>query len=111
MEAPDFWNDPFVSQKKMQSLKSMKDDVATYANLEQGYEDIETMIEMGYEENDADLIPEIRSELNGFIDTFDMAQERDDTSSCHPSSGKGTGEPDVMSGGTYKANAINSCHL
>ena len=43
----------------------------------------------------------------GFIDTFDMAQERDDTSSCHPSSGKGTGEPDVMSGGTYKANAID----
>ena len=36
MEAPDFWNDPSVSQKKMQELKSMKDDVATYANLEQG---------------------------------------------------------------------------
>ena len=52
MEAPDFWNDPSVSQKKMQELKSMKDDVSTYAGLEMGYEDIETMIEMGYEEND-----------------------------------------------------------
>lgn len=71
MEAPDFWNDPSVSQKKMQELKSMKDDVATYANLEQGYEDIETMIEMGYEENDASLIPEIQEMLDEFVETYE----------------------------------------
>ena len=35
----------------------MKDDVATYAKLKEQYEDIETMIEMGYEENDESLIP------------------------------------------------------
>ncbi|MBR3811670.1 MAG: peptide chain release factor 2 [Agathobacter sp.] len=71
MEAPDFWNDPSVSQKKMQELKSMKDDVSTYAGLEMGYEDIETMIEMGYEENDASLIPEIRQMLDDFIATYE----------------------------------------
>ncbi len=71
MEAPDFWNDPAVSQKKMQELKSMKDDVATYANLEQGYDDIETMIEMGYEENDASLIPEIQEMLDEFVSTYE----------------------------------------
>jgi peptide chain release factor 2 len=71
MEAPDFWNDPSVSQKKMQSLKSMKDDVATYSELERGYEDIETMIEMGYEENDASLIPEIQEMLDDFINTYE----------------------------------------
>ena len=71
MEAPDFWNDPSVSQKKMQELKSMKDDVATYSNLERGYEDIETMIEMGYEENDASLIPEIQEMLDDFIATYE----------------------------------------
>ena len=71
MEAPDFWNNPSVSQKKMQDLKSMKDDVATYANLERGYEDIETMIEMGYEENDASLIPEIQEMLDEFIATYE----------------------------------------
>ncbi len=71
MEAPDFWNDPSVSQKKMQSLKSMKDDVATYSELERGYEDIETMIEMGYEENDASLIPEIQEMLDDFIKTYE----------------------------------------
>ena len=71
MEDPDFWSEPSVSQKKMQELKSMKDDVATYANLEQGYEDIETMIEMGYEENDASLIPEIQEMLDDFIKTYE----------------------------------------
>ena len=71
MEAPDFWNEPSVSQKKMQELKSMKDDVATYSTLERGYEDIETMIEMGYEENDASLIPEIQEMLDDFIKTYE----------------------------------------
>lgn len=51
MEAPDFWNDPEVSQNKMKEVKSLKDDVATYAALSTQYDDIETMIEMGYEEN------------------------------------------------------------
>ena len=71
MEAPEFWNDPSVSQKKMQELKSMKDDMATYKQLESGYEDIETMIEMGYEENDASLIPEIQEMLDDFVTTYE----------------------------------------
>ena len=57
MEAPDFWEDPETSQKKMKELKSMKDDVATYTALKTQFEDIETLLEMGYEENDATLIP------------------------------------------------------
>ena len=71
MEAPNFWDDPVVSQKKMKELKSMKDDVATYASLKTEFEDIETLIEMGYEENDASLIPEIEEMLNEFVTTFD----------------------------------------
>ena len=67
MEAADFWNDPVVSQNKMKELKSLKDDVSTYAALAQQYEDIETMIEMGYEENDESLIPEIQGMLDEFI--------------------------------------------
>lgn len=43
MEAPDFWDAPWRShQSKMKELKSMKDDVATYAKLKEQYEDIET---------------------------------------------------------------------
>lgn len=71
MEAADFWNDPVVSQNKMKELKSLKDDVQTYAALAEQYEDIETMIEMGYEENDASLIPEIDEMLTNFIQTYE----------------------------------------
>lgn len=71
MEAPDFWNDPVVSQEKMKKLKSLKSDVATYQELAQQYEDIETMIEMGYEENDPELVPEIDEMLQEFIRTYE----------------------------------------
>ena len=67
MEAPDFWNDPEVSQNKMKEVKSLKDDVATYAALSAQYDDIETMIEMGYEENDPELIPEIDQMMKEFV--------------------------------------------
>ena len=60
MEAPDFWDDAEVSQKKMKELKSMKDDMEIYHSLESQMEDMETMIEMGYEENDPEIIPEIQ---------------------------------------------------
>ena len=71
MEDPGFWDDPVVSQKKMKELKSMKDDVATYASLKTEFEDIETLIEMGYEENDASLIPEIQEMLDEFTKTYE----------------------------------------
>ena len=71
MEAPDFWDDPVKSQEKMKELKSMKDDVSTYASLSGQFDDIETMIEMGYEENDESLIPEIQQMLDEFESTYD----------------------------------------
>ena len=71
MEAPDFWNDPERSQNLMKELKSKKSDVETYAHLQSQFEDIETMIEMGYEENDPSLIPEIEEMLDEFQKTFE----------------------------------------
>ena len=71
MEAPDFWNDPEVSQNKMKEVKSLKNDVATYAALSAQYDDIETMIEMGYEENDPELIPEIDQMMKEFVQTYE----------------------------------------
>ncbi|MBQ8280490.1 MAG: peptide chain release factor 2 [Roseburia sp.] len=71
MESGDFWNDPVVSQNKMKELKSMKDGVATYEKLAAQFDDIATLIEMGYEENDESLVPEIEAELQEFIDTYE----------------------------------------
>ena len=71
MEAPDFWDDAEVSQKKMKELKDMKDDMETYQNLVTQMEDMETMIEMGYEENDPEIVPEIQEMLDEFQASFD----------------------------------------
>ncbi len=71
MEAPDFWNDPERSQQLMKELKSKKDDVETYNNLVSQMDDIEVMLEMGDEENDLSLIPEIRQMLEEFEQTFE----------------------------------------
>lgn len=67
MEAPGFWDDPDRSNKRMKELKNMKDTVEGFRKLENQYDDILALIEMGYEEEDASLIPDIRSELDEFI--------------------------------------------
>nr|WP_330371636.1 peptide chain release factor 2 [Marvinbryantia formatexigens] len=76
MEEPDFWDDPESSQESMKTLKALKDDVETYAVLKEQYEEIETLIEMAYEENDASLILEIQETLDSFIATFENIRIR-----------------------------------
>lgn len=71
MEEPGFWDDPEQSQELMKKLKSMKDDIATYHGLKEQYEEIETLIEMAEEENDASLVDEIKETLDEFINAFD----------------------------------------
>lgn len=71
MEAPDFWDNPEKSQQSMKTLKSLKDDIETYKQLESQYEEVELLIEMGYEEDDASVLPEIEETLNSFQETLD----------------------------------------
>ncbi len=66
MEEPGFWDDPERSTKLMKEAKNLKDTVEGFHKLEQQYEDIEVLIEMGNEENDPDVIPEIRQMLDEF---------------------------------------------
>ena len=56
MEAPDFWDNPERSQKMMKELSTLKEDIEIYNKLQNQKEEIELMIEMGYEENDASVI-------------------------------------------------------
>lgn len=71
MEAPGFWDDSERSNQKMKELKNLKDTVGECDKLSTQYDDILTLIDMGYEENDESLIPEIRGELDEFIREFD----------------------------------------
>lgn len=71
MEAPGFWDNPEISNQKMKELKGLKDTVDTIHTLEKQHEDIEMLIQMGYEEEDAGLADDIRKELDEFISVFE----------------------------------------
>lgn len=71
MQAPDFWNDPEKSNQKMRESKGLKDIVDTMNGLSRQYDDILTLIEMGYEDNDPAIIPDIEAELKEFKETFE----------------------------------------
>ncbi len=76
MEAPDFWERGEESQRAMKELKSLKDAFEQYDSLKTQYEDIETMIEMGYEEQDPELIPEVEEMLAQFVEHFEAIRMR-----------------------------------
>ena len=48
LEEPDFWNDPDKSTAIVRELKNLKDTVDLFRRLENEYEEIGDMIEMGY---------------------------------------------------------------
>ena len=66
MEEPGFWDDPELSTKMMKEAKNLKDTVEGFQKLENQYEEIGFLIDMGYEENDPDVIPEIQDMLEEF---------------------------------------------
>lgn len=71
MQAPDFWDDPEKSNQKMRESKGLKDVVETMDSLSSQYEDILELIELGYEDNDPAIIPDIEEELASFKETFE----------------------------------------
>lgn len=71
MEEPDFWNDAAASQEAMKELKLLKDAVDGYKRLETQFEDIEVLIEMGYEENDEGIALEVQEMLEAFVEEFE----------------------------------------
>ncbi|MCF0130179.1 MAG: peptide chain release factor 2 [Pseudobutyrivibrio sp.] len=75
MEAPDFWSDATVSTEKMKNLRSMESDVAVIDHLDDLYKEIEDYIELGYEEEDPEIVDTIGvliEELDTSLDTLRM---------------------------------------
>lgn len=71
MEEPSFWDDPDKSTKIVKEAKNLKDIVESYQKLETSFEDIGVLIEMGYEENDSSVIPEIDEMIKEFEQKLD----------------------------------------
>lgn len=66
MEEPNFWDDAESAQKQSKELNDCKSAIESVEGLKQQYEDIETLIEMGYEENDPSMVDEIQAEYDDF---------------------------------------------
>ena len=76
MAAPDFWDDPQVSTEKTRKLKSLKDDVSTYYELEAQYQDILDLIELANEEDDRDMIEEVEADYAKFKEKLENLQPK-----------------------------------
>ncbi|MCQ2081553.1 MAG: peptide chain release factor 2 [Lachnospiraceae bacterium] len=69
MEAPGFWDNPDVSNKKMKELKDLQSMVQSIDALDTQYEDIETLIMMA--EDDESMADEVVSEFEDFKQKLD----------------------------------------
>ncbi|MBH1942437.1 peptide chain release factor 2 [Mobilitalea sibirica] len=67
MEEPGFWDDTNKAQGYMKEIKNLKDAIEEFEHLKVRYEDVQTLIQIGYEENDESLIDEIDEAMNLFI--------------------------------------------
>ena len=68
MEAPDFWDD---AEKASADMKELKSIVERADALSMAYDDIMTLIEMGNEEADESLVPEVENEFVQFQKEFE----------------------------------------
>ena len=71
MQEAGFWDNVDKSQQIMKKSKNLKDTVERFESLESEFEDIDTMIQMAEEENDAELLPEIQEMLEHFSEDLD----------------------------------------
>ncbi|HEY8349239.1 MAG TPA: peptide chain release factor 2 [Clostridia bacterium] len=67
---PDFWNDIENSQKVLQRTKTLKTKVETYEKLLSDLEDLKVLNELGIEEQDESVIPEVKQELERLKDSY-----------------------------------------
>lgn len=63
MAAPDFWDEPAAAQKIMQELTRLKDGVAQYTDLAGRHSDAATLWELGKDEKDESVYPEVAAAL------------------------------------------------
>src|SRR5690349_2573202 len=72
---PDLWDDQEAARRVTTELSSVRDDVELVGGLEARAEDLQTLFELGREEGDDSVAPEIESgieELRGELDRLEL---------------------------------------
>lgn len=60
MEDQHFWDDSENSAKVIREMKGLKNTIEEFNKLQTLYDDVETLIEMGYEEEDESILAEVK---------------------------------------------------
>jgi peptide chain release factor 2 len=68
---PGFWDDMENSQKILQKTKGLKTKVERYEKLASDLEELRTLNELGIEEDDAAIVPEVGEELKRLKGIYD----------------------------------------
>lgn len=74
--APNFWDDPQEAQKILQNLNQLKDTIEEFETLQKNWEDLITLIELGLESNDQEILDEITYEAEKFKKEFEKKRIR-----------------------------------
>ncbi len=71
MQAPDFWDNMEKAQGYVKELNTLKNVLSDYKELQTQFDDVEVLLEMGYESEDPDIIPEVKEALEIFTEHFE----------------------------------------
>ncbi|MCI9127158.1 MAG: peptide chain release factor 2 [Eubacterium sp.] len=74
MEEPGFWDNIEKSSEIMKELKTLKGSLELIERLQNQYEDLGVLIEMGNEEEDSDMVEEVEAEWKAFVKEFDKVK-------------------------------------
>ena len=69
-----FWSDLDNSQKVLQKIKQLKNKQTSYEKLDNAWSDLITLCQMGAEENDESLLPELEEEFKTFSSALETAR-------------------------------------
>jgi peptide chain release factor 2 len=73
---PDLWDDQEAARRVTTELSSVRDDVELVGGLEGRVEDVQTLFELGREEGDDSVAPEIESGIDGVREELERLELR-----------------------------------
>ena len=71
MQAPDFWDNMEKAQGYVKELNTLKNILDDFKELETQFDDVEVLLEMGYESEDPEIVTEVKEALDIFVEHFE----------------------------------------
>ncbi len=76
MAEPSFWENPENAAKLQKELGSLKNGIEAFSKLENLYEETLMLIDMANEDDDESVLPDVRSDIEEFKETFESMRIR-----------------------------------